>query len=173
MADTPLETLTYTLTPADALAYETLPRERTGWRSAVRLVWLGGCGGLVAFVPADWTGPEWGWRFWLIALLFVGIAYIAALLAMRLAAEARAHHRIAAPVEVTLKQWDDHLAVRLGGISSIIAYEAIAGVSIGREHVFVVAPPLVLIVPRLAFADPLQMRAFGEEIDRKSRESVP
>ncbi|MNL80307.1 hypothetical protein D3C87_2071230 [compost metagenome] len=54
-----------------------------------------------------------------------------------------------------------------------VAYEAIASVAIGKAQIFIIAPPLVLIVPLTAFTDRDEMLAFGEDIDRQSREAVP
>lgn len=169
----PLLTLTYTLTTADALAYEALPREMVGWRKWLLLVWLAAAGGMVAFLPAEWIGPEWGWRFWLIALLLVGIAYAIATVVMTLATRRRARRRIPAPAVVTLEQWGDHLALTIGERQQFVAYETLADVAIGKAHVFVTAPPQVLIVPLTAFADRDELVAFGEDIDLKSREAVP
>lgn len=169
----PLHTLTYTLTTTDALAFETLPRELVGWRKWLLLVWLAVAGGLVAFLPAEWVGPEWGWRFWLAALVLVGIAYGLATAVMTLATHRRARRRVPAPSVVTLEQWGDHLAVTIGGRQQFIAYETIADVAIGKSHVFITAPPEALIVPLSAFADRDEMTAFGEDIDRLSHEAAP
>ncbi len=169
----PLLTLTYTLTTADALAYEALPRELIGWRKWLLLVWLAVAGGLVAFLPAEWVGPEWGWRFWLAALVLVGLAYGVATLVMTLATRRRARRRVAAPMIATLQQWGDHLAVTTAEQQLFIAYETIADVAIGKAHVFITAPPEALIVPLSAFADRDEMMAFGDHVDRLSREAVP
>lgn len=169
----PLLTLTFTLTTADALAYETLPRELVGWRKWLLLVWLAAAGGVTAFLPAEWIGPEWGWRFWLVALLLVGIAYGLATVVMTLATHRRARRRVPAPTVVVLEQWGDHLSASVGGRQLFIAYETIADVAIGKAHVFVTAPPEALIVPLSAFADRDEMAAFGEDVDRLSREAVP
>jgi hypothetical protein len=169
----PLLTLAYTLTTADALAYEALPREMVGWRKWVLLVWLAAAGGSVAFLPEEWIGPEWGWRFWLAALVLVGVAYGLASLVMTRATSRRARRRIPAPTVATLEQWGDHLAARIGERELFVAYETIAAVTIGKAHVFVAAPPEVLIVPLTAFADRDEMLAFGEDVNRLSREAVP
>ncbi|WP_439599780.1 hypothetical protein [Devosia sp.] len=169
----PLLTLTYTLTTADALAYEALPRELIGWRKWLLLVWLAVAGGLVAFLPVEWIGPEWGWRFWLAALVLVGLAYGVATLVMTLATHRRARRRVPAPMVVTLQQWGDHLAVTTAERQLFVAYETIADVAIGKAHVFITAPPEALIVPLSAFADRDEMVAFGDHVDRLSREAVP
>ena len=65
MMTQPLPTLSYSLTPADALAYELLPRELTGWRKWLLLVWLAAAGGLLACRPSGsaLTGAGGsGWR---------------------------------------------------------------------------------------------------------------
>jgi len=172
MTSAPLLTLGYTLAPADALAYETLRRELVGWRKWLLLVWLGGAAGLVAFLPPDWVGPEWGWRFWLAALLLVGVAYALATAVMTAAAHLRARRRLSVPVAATLAQWGDHLEATLGGRPSFVAYETIANVVVGQRHVFVQFGRDVLIVPERAFGSHHDMVAFGEEIDRLSREAA-
>lgn len=169
----PLLTLTYTLTTADALAYEAMPRELIGWRKWLLLIWLAVAGGAVAFLPVEWIGPEWGWRFWLAALLLVGIAYGLAAAVMTLATHRRARRHIPAPMVVTLEQWGDHLAVTTAERQLFVAYETIADVAIGKSHVFITAPPEALIVPLTAFPDRDEMTAFGEDIDRLSHQAVP
>jgi len=169
----PLLTLTYSLTSADALAYEAQPRELVGWRKWLLLLWLAAAGGSVAFLPAEWIGPEWGWRFWLIALALVGVAYAIATIVMTLATRRRARRRVPLPTVATLEQWGDHLAMRLGERQLFVAYETIAAVTIGKAHVFITAPPDALIVPLTAFADRDEMVAFGEDIDLRSHEAVP
>lgn len=73
----------------------------------------------------------------------------------------------------TLQQWGDHLAVTTAERQLFIAYETIADVAIGKAHVFITAPPEALIVPLSAFTDRDEMVAFGEDVDRLSREAVP
>lgn len=165
--------LTYTLTTADALAYEKLPREMIGWRKWALLVWLGGMGGLVAFLPREWIGPEGGWLFWVAGLALVGLGWLLAAALMTLNTYRRARRRIQAPQTVTLEQWGDHLAIDTDGRRSFIAYETIAAVTIGPADVFIDAPPSVLIVPLRAFPDAAAMSAFGEDVDRLSHESAP
>lgn len=144
----------------------------TGWRKWLLLVWLAAAGGLLAFLPSEWIGADRGWRFWLAALVLVGIAYGLATAAMTLATRRRARRRIAAPVEVTLAHWGDHIEATVGKRRLVVACEAIAAVAVGREHLFIDAPPEVLIVPRRAFAEVNGFVAFGEDLDRLSRRSA-
>lgn len=169
----PLLTLTYTLTPADALAYEALPRELRGWRKWALLLWLASMGAVLTLLPRDWVGPEGGWRFWVIGLALVGLAYGIATVVMTLASHAQARRRMPASVAVTLEQWGDRLAIDADGRRSVIAWETIAGVTLGKAHVFIDAPPAVLIVPARAFADMAAMSAFAADVDRLSHDAAP
>lgn len=171
-AEAPLDWLSWTLTTADALAYEALPRELGGWRRWAFLLWLAAAGLVLSILPVEWVGPEYGWRFWLLLLLLIGSFWGIATLAMTLAARRRASRRVAAPRSMELKRWGDHLEVAEPGRTFFVAYETIAGVSVTQEHVFITAPPEVVIVPRHAFARPEDFVLFGSEIDRLSNESA-
>jgi len=169
----PLLTLSYALTPADALAYESLPREMIGWRKWALLIWLGASGGSVAFLPPDWVGPEWSWRFWLAALVLIAGGYGLAAAAVNPSARWRARRRAPPPAFAGVRPWGDHLAVDRDGHKSFAAYETIAAVTITDAYVFIDVPPEVILVPIRAFADRAEMVAFGEDVDRRSSESQP
>jgi len=168
----PLRAFTYTLTTADALAYECLPREMRGWRKWLLLLWLAGMGGLVAFLPVEWVGPEGGWMFWVAGALLVGLGWLIATAIMTTATRRRARRRTPVAQVVTLEQWGDHLAVTVDGRQSFVAWETIAAVTLGKTHVFIDAPPQVIIVPLRAFDDSAAMSAFADDIDRLSQESA-
>lgn len=172
MADEPLAQLAYTLTPADALAYEALPREIVGWRKWSFLVWLAAAGMVLALLPRDWVGPEGGWRFWLVLLALLGAFWGVAILVMTLNTHRRARRRIPSATPVVLKQWGDHLEVAGAGRTFFVAYETIADVATTSDHVFIAAPPEAIIVPSSAFAGSEEMALFGSEIDRLSKESA-
>lgn len=168
----PLLQLAYTLTPADALAFEVLPRELSGWRKVLFLLWLGGAGVVLALLSPEWTGPEGGWQFWLVGAGLVAVAWLVAAGAMTVRRYVRARRRVPGPVAVTLRQWPDHLEVVVGGRTTYVAYETIAGVTTTAGHVFVTAPPEVVIVPAAAFASVGEMAAFGADVDRLSQQSA-
>mgnify|MGYP001049358372 CR=1 FL=1 len=171
--DEPLLQLTYTLTTADALAYEVLPREMVGWRKLLFFLWLGSVGAIIALLPPEWVGTEWGWQFWLVAIGLMGLAWLLAAAAMTVSRHLAARRRLPSPATVELKQWPDHLEIVTAGRQSFVAYETIAAVTTTPTHVFVTAPPQVVILPASAFASAAEMASFGEEIDRLSREAVP
>lgn len=172
MAGEPLVTLSYTLTSADALAYETLPRELTGWRRWLFLLWMIGAGIVLALLPEDWVGPDWGWRFILIGVALVGLAWLLAAATMTLARHRAARRRLPRPQSVELRQWGDHLEVVTDGRQAVIAYETIAAVTTTATHVFINAPPAVIIVPARAFEEPAEMQTFGADVDRLSQASA-
>lgn len=172
MVDEPLAQLSYTLTTSDALAYEALPREIVGWRRWSFLVWLAGAGLVLALLPDEWIGPEGGLRFWLVLLVLLAIFWAVAALVMTLNTHRRARRRIPAPTAMMLRQWPDRLEITASGRTFPVPYDAIVDVTATNSHVFITAPPEVVIVPLGAFLDPLAMARFGEEIDRLSSESA-
>ncbi|HQZ11468.1 MAG TPA: hypothetical protein PK286_01165 [Devosia sp.] len=173
MDTAPLERLAYTLTSADALAYEALPREMTGWRKWAFLLWLAAAGVVLALLPRDWVGPEYGWRFWLaLAVLFAAFWGIATLV-MTLNVQRRARHRIPAARAVELTRRGNRLEITDAGRSYAVTYDAIADVTEAGDHLFITAPPEVIIVPLRAFESREQMSGFGREVDRLSQEAAP
>jgi hypothetical protein len=165
----PLRTYSYTLTTADALAWEARPRELAGWRAGLLIVWLGAAGGgPLAFLPADWVGPQWGLRFWLWGLGLVGIAWLIAAAAITLAAHRRARRRIPAPIAMHVEEWGDHFAVTAGSAPPrVIAHETIAKAIATPTHVFLAVPPDVVIIPASAFTDEGEMQALAALIEAR------
>ncbi len=172
MAGEPLEELTYTLTTSDALAYEELPREIVGWRKWSLLIWLAAAGLVLALLPDEWVGPEGGPRFWLGLALLIGIFWGLAVLVMTLNTRRRSRRRIPAPTAMQLKQWGDHLEITGAGRTSMVAYETIADVTATKAHVFITAPPEVIIIPAAAFPNAEDMAGFAARIDHLSSESA-
>ena len=167
----PVATYRYTLTRKDALAWEGLSRELRGWRRLLFLVWLGLAGFELALVPPDWIGDDYGWRFWLALLALVGLNWLIARLVVMLGRHLRAMRRIPASVEVELEEWGDHLTVRIGERNIVLAYEAVATTTLTATHLFIHAPPEVVIVPISAFADPSEADALAAVIEDAGHEA--
>lgn len=161
MSSAPLRVYHYTLTRADALAYETLPRSLSGWRFALLAIWLAAAGGVLGLLPEELVGPEGGWLFWLVGAGLLAIAAIIAIAAMTLATQLRARRRVPAPIDMRVEEWGDHFAIEAGGAPRFIAYETINAAIVGAEHLFVVALPEVLIIPERAFDDRSEMRPLA------------
>lgn len=172
MTDKPAATLTYTLTLADAQAWERLPRELKGWGFVTLLCWVGSVGGLAAFLPTSIIGDDWGYGFFAAMAVLGGAAWGVAILARQLAGEIRAWRRAGRDLRVKLRQWNDHLEVDEGGKRRRVGYDEVSTVSIGDSHVFIATGAGVLIVPERAFRSQARMQAFGQELKRLLKQSA-
>lgn len=168
----PLDTLSYTLTPEDALAYERLTRERRGWGQVLFYIWIACAGAALVALPQDWTGDEGSLRFYVVGAALIALFWLSANLMRDQFRRIRAYRRVPAPIAVRLEVWGDHIAIESGGRQTVLAYETIAAVHHDEAHVFISGPSAVVIVPRSAFADSAALAAFAEGIDARSRESA-
>lgn len=169
----PLRVYEYTLTPADALAYETLPRALGGWRFALLAIWLAASGGVLAVLPEAWIGPEGGWLFWLVGIVLLGIAAAIAVGVMTFATRLRARRLVPAPREMRVEEWGDHFSIATEGRTSFIAYETINVAIVGPAHLFVVAKPDVLIIPERAFTNCTEMRPLARLLNDYDEDRQP
>jgi len=161
-----IRTLRYTLTRADAIAYES-SRPLLSWRKWAFLLWLSSAGMVLAALPEDWIV---GWRFWVLGALLVGVNYLVAMMVMTLDSYRRAARRVPQPVAVEMEEWDNHLVVRSDGSIRRLAYENIAAAVLTTGHLFIHAPPDVVIVPNGAFAQPGDPNDLAEKIMAFGRE---
>lgn len=169
----PLDTLAYALTPADALAYERLPRERRGWGQVLFYMWIACAGAALVALPQEWTGDEGSIRFYLVGAALIALFWISANLMRDQFRRIRAYRLVPEPVAVRLEVWGDHIAIDRGGQQSFLAYETIAAVRRDESYVFISGPSALVIVPRSAFADSTAFVAFAEDVDTRSHDSVP
>ncbi|MCX5568133.1 hypothetical protein [Kaistia nematophila] len=155
------------LTRADALAYETLPREIMGWRRILLFLWAGSGGMAVAFLPEGWVGGEGSLRFWAILLACVAIQFGLATAAMTAWAYVKAARRLPRPVAVTMLDHVDRLEWQEQGVISVFASETIGPVIQTLTHLFVHAGGRVLILPVRTFDGMAAMSAFANELDKR------
>ena len=164
----PLAVLSYRLTAADALAYERLSREWTGWQKVGLILPLMAIGALAGFIE-DWAGIWWWGTVAGLLLLWVVVGL--ALFNWRI------HRRALAWAQregqTVVEDWGDHLTIRSQAGESHLANEMIGNVIVGDYHVFVLYPGGALILPQRAFDNAEIMRVFGEALDRRSMEAVP
>lgn len=163
----PLGLYRYRLTTVDALACERLRREWTGWQKVAFLSPLVAIG-VIAGLLNDW--PRWWWS----AVFVLVLAWVIGGLAFsnwRL--HRRAKLQAAREDQVEIEEWSDRIAIRLAAGPSQLRYEEIGNVLVTDGHVFILHPGGAIIVPLRAFGSLREMQAFGEAVDRRSRNAAP
>ncbi len=165
MADEPLRTTTFTLTTADAIAYEQAAVRMTPLGILALLLWLGLWGAAALLLPPSWAGPRAGLTFSLLVSVLVAIAYVLALLLLSIRQWLRARRRIRRPMEVTLAEWPARLDIVGGGMPREIGFADIRRVLPTRTHLFLDTDEDVLILPRRAFSEVGVLEALAERID--------
>jgi hypothetical protein len=163
----PLAVFSFRLTTADALAYEHLPGEWTGWQKIALLLPLMAIGALAGFLD-DWAAPWWWGAVGGLLLLWAVVGF--AVFNWRMNRRARA--KALREGQTVVEEWGDHLVVRSQAGTMNLANETIGKVIVGDHHVFVLYHGGAVILPQRAFASPQDMRVFGEVIDRRSMESA-
>ena len=164
----PLAVYRYRLTTVDALAYERLPGEWSGWQKAALILPLMAIGAFAGLIE-DWTGVWW----WLAVAGLLLVWAVAGLAVLNWRIHRRARARAAREGQTEVEEWGDHLAIRSQAGVTRLADETIGRVIVGAGHVFILWRGGALILPLRAFDGPEAMRAFGEAIDRRSAEAAP
>lgn len=163
----PLRILRYRLTLVDALVYERLPGEWSGWRKVAALaplIAIGAFSGLIA----DWPRLWW----WLSVGGLVLLWAIAGLLVHNWQMHRRARALAALHGQTEIEEWGDHLVIRSLAGTRPLAYEQIGKVISTGSHVFILFHGGPAIVPLRAFDDAAEMQAFGAAIDRRSADAA-
>lgn len=138
----------YTLSAADALAWERLPRRITGLHKlGFAAVLLVGCGGF-ALLPHRWVE---GWKYFAWLTMVALFAYIGTRLMFDMIALYRARLRFPAPVDVVVEDWEDRLHVKLGTKTSRIRLGDVESLARTADYVFAQTASELLILPFDAF----------------------
>jgi hypothetical protein len=164
MPDEPLRTTTYTLTRADALAFEQASSRLTPLGTMALVLWLGLCGSAAWLIPADWAGSHLGWSFSILVSILIAIGYVLVLLGMSARQWWRAGQRVRRAQEVTLSEWPDRLQVIATGLMPELRFTEIRESILDRAHLFLISDSGVLIVPRNAFAEEGIVEALADRI---------
>ncbi len=167
---TPQRTYAYQLTSADLLAWLDLPSEKT---PAAFLLWTVPAGLCLAVLPASWVGVPFEPKFLLSGAVLLGGWFGFFVLAIRQVQAMRARRAFPAPVDMTLQEWDDHLAEMSNGGTRTIAPRDIGAIVETPKHVFVRARADMIIVPLAAFKDAGDLHAFARRWDDKSKNAEP
>jgi hypothetical protein len=163
----PLAVYRYRLTTVDALAYERLPGEWTGWQKAALILPLMAIGALAGLLE-DELGVWW-WAS-VAGLLLAWAAVGLAVFNWRI--HRRAKVRALREGQVEVEDWADSFTIRSQVGTAHLADETIGRVIVTDTHVFILWRGGSLILPQRAFEDAAAMRAFGEAIDRRSMDAA-
>lgn len=164
MTTEPLRTTTFTLTRADALAYEQASARFTPLGVLALALWLGLCGAAAWLVPADWAGPLLSWSFSILVSLALAIGYVIVLIGVALRQYWRARRRLRRPAELTVAEYADRLELTGPGLPKTLAFADIREAIRTATHLFLVGDDGVLILPRAAFAEEGAIDALADRI---------
>lgn len=165
----PLARLHYRLTPADALAWEAIPREWSRRKLWLVLAGFGALGAVYGLLEDSLALHSLAARLPVI-LGLAALGWLALVAIGTLATRRRARRRLPVPVEAVLEIWPDHLAEWRDGRPAplIVAPETIRQVVATPGHVFLDVPPGLLILPAAAFPEG-DHRAFAEHWEALSQ----
>lgn len=141
----------YRLEPADALAYESLPRELGGWRQIAFMAWMASAGAVLAALPESVVGSPWEWRLIAAGAATVAIFWLASLAWRRLLARWRAHRRLPRAVMAELAEFDDRLRETIDGVPREMAAGEIGVVHVLPTLIVVESRWHAILVPATAF----------------------
>ena len=167
MPDEPLRTTTFTLTRADALAYEQASSRLTPLGTMALVLWLGLCGFAAWLIPSDWAGARFGWSFSVLVSVLIAIGYVLVLLVMSFRQWWRAGRRLKRPQDITLTEHSDKLEIIGGGMPRELPLTDIRESILARTHLFLVSDNGVLIIPRNAFQEEGAVEALADRIAGK------
>jgi hypothetical protein len=153
MADEPLRTTTFTLTRADALAYEQAASRMTPLGVIALVCWLGLGGASALLIPPKWTGPWPGLSSSVLVSIAMAIAYVLALLLIAMLQWLRARRRVRRAADMTVGEWPDRLDLLSTGMPRSIALNDVRRSILTSTHLFLEADGEVLILPRRAFPE--------------------
>ena len=162
----PLRTTTFTLTSADALAYEQATMRLGALGTLALIVWLGLCGAVALLIPPDWVGLHLSWTFDLIVAVLIAIGGVLALLLMAVRQWQRARKRIRRPIELQLEEWPDRLELSGSGLPRTVAYPDIRRVVLPRTHLLLDTDGEPVILPRRGFPEEGSLEALASRIEK-------
>jgi hypothetical protein len=162
----PLRTTTFTLTSADALAYEQAIARLGALGTLALIVWLGLCGMAALLVPPDWVGLHLSWTFDLIVAVLVAIGGVLALLVMATRQWQRARKRLRRPIELQLEEWPERLELSGSGLPRSVHYAEIRRVLLTRTHLVLETDGEPVILPRRGFPEEGSLEALAARIEK-------
>ena len=153
MAEEPLRITTFTLTRADALAYER-HRRRLGPLAIILLIlWLALGAVVLWLIPDNWSGTPQNPNYWTLGAVLVAIQYTLAMLLWAFIDIGRARRRVPQAHEVTVEEFSDRIGVTGAGIPRYVNFAEAGHPLVGANHLFLGKPHNLIILPRSAFPE--------------------
>jgi hypothetical protein len=168
MADEPLSSASFTLTRADALAWEQARFVPSRLQIALFVVWLALCGSLVFLLPGEWFPSFAHWSLSAFVLIFAAMGAVIALLGLALVQWRAARRRLRRPVPLTITEWPGHLDIAGPDGPRTLPLAAIRQSVLTPTHLFLDTADEtgagLLILPRKAWDDPAALDALARRI---------
>ena len=165
MMDTLLASYRYTLTWQDGLAYERLPRTMPGLQQATLYLWLALAGILLVALPPEIVGDTGSPRFWLAGAGLLIQQYLIFRLARAVMRLNRARYRFPRPIEVEVREADDHLVVTTDGRSRTVPFDQVGMLLPTKTHLSLAVGRDLVVIPAAAFSLPDTPLALAARID--------
>ena len=166
----------YRLTSADALAWEMLPRELTGWRWPAFVVFLASAGAWSAALAEYFGVNDDGWGLLVMMLAAGALHWLIATIFMNWRMRVRARRRIPAPLDVEVEDHVDHVLIRttpIGGATTtrVVSFDLVRECFVDAGRLFLHDVSDVLIMPLAVFEDEADMRATAATWDTRAADS--
>lgn len=163
-ATAPLRAWNVRVTSADALAWEMLPRELSGWRWAAFVVFLASAGAWVTLLTDRLGMTEGGWPHLALMLAAGGLHWLIATIVMNWRMRVRARRLVPTPIDVEVEDHVDHLLIRttpVGGATTTrsVGFDLVRECLADAGRLFLHDVSGVTILPLAAFEDEEDMRA--------------
>ena len=174
----PVRRFDFTTTRADALAWERLPVERTGWRLVAFYLWLATAGLWIVLAEEAFGLVAWSLPHLVVIAAAVGFNLGVVRLIEVAAVRRRAARRRPEPVAVHVEDHGGHLvhwegAAARPATARIVALDRVRQIVVTEDRLMVDVPPEVLILPLAVFADVADMRATAAAWDARAEAAVP
>jgi hypothetical protein len=164
MLDEPLRTTTFSLTRADALAYEQAAFRLNPLGTMALVLWLGLCGSAAWLIPADWAGARLGWSFSILVSILVAVGYVLVLIGISFRQWWRAGQRLKRPQEITVTEYPARLEIIGTGMPAELRFTEIRESILARTHLFLISDNGIVIIPRNVFAEEGVVEALAARI---------
>ncbi|MEQ1902356.1 MAG: hypothetical protein ABL866_16675 [Devosia sp.] len=160
---TPRLTTTFTLTRADALAYERLPRPFRLGRFLLLVLWL--IPGIA--IPLLFAGSFGGFfnpGIWALAAIGAAIQYTLAMIWLSIGDLRRARRRLRVAADITIEEDETGFSVSGPGIPRYLTFAEAGRPKLTRDYLFLGSADNLVILPRRAFPEEGSFEALAARL---------